>query len=329
MRSRARVRKARAALAAWTRTAAVTTAAFSLVATGAWAAWARVVPYVAGHDYFRLRSIRVSSDETRVQPQTLAEIAGLYDDASLWEVDPDAIRRTLSDASWVRKAEVTRHFPWQVNLTVSRRYPVAAAVAGNEAFLVDGEGVLFHEVEETTLPDLPYLTGWDASQGQAERAARLRALLGVLAQASDRRIEVSELHMGSGDTVWLYATGIKAAVRLGHPDDAAGALDRLALALRELGPLADRARLIDTDYPDRIVIRGADDKLPALLAAHTEKQAAGLTAVGQADSPQDSQNSQDAPGARAALLDQQGTQQDPRRTSRPADLTDPKVARRG
>jgi len=273
MRSRPRVRKARAALAATVRPTAVALAALTLVATGAWAAWARVVPYVARHDYFRLRTIRVSSDETRVPPQTLAEIAGLYDDASLWDVDPDNIRQTLRDASWVRQANVSRHFPWQVNLSVSRRYAVAAAVAGNKAFLVDREGVLFHEVEETAVPDLPYLTGWDAAPAQAEKAARLRALLGVLGEANTRQVEVSELHMGEDDAVWLYATGIKASVRLGNPDNAATGLDRLAIALAELGPLSDRARVIDTDYPDRIVIRGADDKLPALLAAHTEKAA--------------------------------------------------------
>jgi hypothetical protein len=71
--------------------------------------------------------------------------------------------------------------------------------------------------------------------------------------------------------VWLYATGIKAAVRLGAATRAATGLDRLAIALAELGPLADRARLIDTDYPGRIVIRGADDKLPAMLAVQTDK----------------------------------------------------------
>ena len=310
MRSRPRVRKARAALAVWTRRLAVSLAAVALVATGAWAAWARVVPYVAGHDYFRLRTVRVSSDETRVAPQTLAEIAGLYDDASLWDVDPDAIRETLRDASWVRQASVSRHFPWQVNLSVTRRYAVAAAVATGEAFLVDREGVLFHEVEEAPLPDLPFLTGWDVAPTQAEKAARLRSLLGVLAEASSRRIEVSELHMDADDAVWLYEDGVKASVRLGSPERAAIGLERLEIALAELGPLADRARVIDTDYPGRIVIRGADDKLPALLAAYTEKALAAPGAAGQAH------DSRDAGTVPPALHDQQGPK-------------DQKAARRG
>ncbi|MFN2427419.1 MAG: cell division protein FtsQ/DivIB [Candidatus Binatia bacterium] len=291
MRSRPRVRKARAAIATGLRRAALSAVALTLVAAGAWATWARAVPYVTGHDYFRLRTIRVSSDETRVTPQTLAEIAGLYEDASLWEVDPDSIRETLRDASWVRHAEVSRHFPWQVNLTVNRRYAVAAAVVTGRAFLVDGEGVLFQEVEKTALPDLPYLTGWDDCETQAERAARLRALLGVLDAANVRKIEVSELHMDADGSVWLYAAGIKASVRLGQVENTTDGLEKLAIALAELGPLAERARVIDTDYPGRIVIRGVDDKLPAMLAAHTEKVLAAQVAVGQASDPDDAATS--------------------------------------
>ena len=267
MKKRPRVRKAKATVASWIRPVAVFAATAVFATTGAWAAWDRVVPYVTDHDYFRLRTIRISSDETRVAPQNLAEIAGLYDDASLWDVDPDAIERTLSDASWVRDASVVRHFPWQVSLSVSRRQPVAATIAGGKAHLVDASGVLFHEIEEAAVPDLPYLTGWDAVPARAEQAERLRALLGVLEKASGRDIEVSELHMSEDGTVWLYATGIKASVRIGEAFRANTAFDRLAVALAELGPLADRARVIDTDYRDRIVIRGADDKLPAMLAA--------------------------------------------------------------
>lgn len=282
MRRGPRARKARAAVTAWVRPLITALSLSAVVATCAWAAWARVVPYVAHHDYFRLRAIRISSDETRVAPQTLAEIAGLYEDASLWDVDPDAIRRTLHDASWVRQARVSRHFPWQVSLAVSRRHGVAAAVASGKAYLVDKEGVLFREVEESSVPDLPYLTGWDEAPTHAESSARLRALLGVLDDAAGRSLDVSELHMDVDGTVWLYATGVKASVRLGDPARAGVGLDRLAIALAELGPVAERARVIDTDYPGRIVIRGVDDKLPTMLAAYSDRILAAREAAGQA-----------------------------------------------
>jgi cell division septal protein FtsQ len=283
MRRGPRARKARAAVAAWTGPLVRLSLAAVVLAWTCWAAYAHAVPYVARHDYFRLRSIRISSDETRVTPQALAEVAGLYDDESPWDVDPDRIRATLRDASWIKHAEVARHFPWQVSLSVSRRHAVAAAVATSKAYLVDEDGVLFHEIEQQSVADLPYLTGWDRAESHAEAAGRLRALLGVLDDASSRQVEVSELHMDDDGTVWLYGTTIKASVRLGDASRARIGLDRLAIALAELGPLADRARVIDTDYRDRIVIRGADDKLPAMLAAQTDKANAPQPAAGETE----------------------------------------------
>jgi cell division septal protein FtsQ len=270
VKSRPRVRKAKATVAGWSRPVAVFAVTAVATTGGALAAWSHLVPYITGNDYFRLRSIRISSDETRVTPQTLAEVAGLYDDESLWDIDPKAIRDTLREASWVHEANVARHFPWQVSLSVSKRHAVAAAIASGKSYLVDEDAVLFREVDQTSVPDLPYLTGWDSAPSHAEAAGRLRSLLGLLPEAARRKIEVSELHMDEDGSVWLYAVGVRASVRLGSVEKAPIGMDRLSIALKELGNLSERARLIDTDYRDRIVIRGADDKLPAMLAAETE-----------------------------------------------------------
>jgi cell division septal protein FtsQ len=260
------VRKATAAVAACSRALLLGSCAVALAAGGAWATAEHAFPYVTSHDYFRLRSIRVTSDETRVAPQVLAELGGLYDDTSLWNVDPEAVAAQLREMSWVREVRVARRFPWQVSLTVLRRHAVAATLADGEAWLVDDEGVLFREIGGTSAPDLPYLTGWEQPEVQAERAARLRNLLAALDLATERGIEVSELHMDDDGTVHLFASELQAAVRLGEPSHVATGLDRLALALAELGPLAEQARVIDTDLGDRIVVRGADHRLPALLA---------------------------------------------------------------
>ncbi len=282
MTSGPRARKARAALAAASRLATRSAIVGALVAVGGWTVWAHLLPWVQGHDYFRLRSIRISSDETRVAADSLAEVSGLYGDTSLWDVRPASIEATLRDASWVKQAEVSRHFPWQVSLSVTRRRGVAAAVADGKAWLVDADGVLFREVDDAGAPDLPYLSGWDEAPVQVEKAARLRTLVSLLDAAADHSVEVSELHMEADGTVWLYAAGLKASVRLGKAARAARGLDRMATALATLGPLADRARLIDVDYEDRIVIRGADDKLPVMMAAQAEKGLALRKGAGEA-----------------------------------------------
>lgn len=279
MKRRLGARRTRAFLAVAFRAGAVAAAASLAVVLGAWAALAHVAPYVRDHDYFRLRSIRIACDEPRVEPRTVAELAGLYDGVRLWDIDPARIAGSLGDQSWVRSAEVSRRFPWHVSVEVSRRRAAAATVAEGEVYLVDDDGVLFREFAAAPIADLPYLTGWDEAPVQAERAARLRSLLAVEDVAAARGVAVSELHIDVDGTVWLYGATAKAAVRLGPAASAEAAFDRLAVALNELGPLADRARLIDVDYPDRIVVRGADDKLPALMLARSERPSAPRAAA--------------------------------------------------
>ncbi|HYC54074.1 MAG TPA: cell division protein FtsQ/DivIB [Candidatus Binatia bacterium] len=284
MRLRPQVRKLKASLATWSRVALLALSTIVVLAAGTWTAVAHVVPYVTTNEYFRLRSVRIACDEPAVEPRALAEMAGLYDDTSLWQVDPAAIEGKLREQSWVHEAHVSRRFPWQVSMKVSRRRAVAAAVTDGRVYLVDRQGALFREVAGDAAPDLPYLSGWDQASVHAERAARLLTMLRALEKVLARSWDVSELHMDADGTLWLFAASLKASVRLGDVARVETALDNLRVAISELGPLADRARVIDVDYKDRIVIRGADDKLPALLAAQAERAEGGAAAMMRPDS---------------------------------------------
>ncbi|HYB99634.1 MAG TPA: FtsQ-type POTRA domain-containing protein [Candidatus Limnocylindrales bacterium] len=275
MRLRPHVRKLKASLATGSRLVLLAVSVLVVLAGGTWTALAHVVPYVTTNDYFRLRSIRIACDEPAVEPKALAEMAGLYDDTTLWQIDPAQIEDRIREQSWVDEVRVARRFPWQVSLKVSRRRAVAAAVTDGHVYLVDRQGALFREVKGSAAPDLPYLSGWDQAAVHAERAARLLTMLRALEKVTARSYDVSELHMDGDGTLWLFAAGMKASVRLGDAAHVETALDLLRVALSELGPLADRARVIDVDYKDRIVIRGADDKLPALMAAQAERAGNG------------------------------------------------------
>lgn|GEM_PF-1294578 len=237
----------------------------------AWATWAHVIPFVAGHEYFRLRSVRVACDNPSVQAGSLAELGGLYDDTSLWQIDPPAVEQRLGELSWVRQASVSRSFPWKVSVDVARRRAVAATVSREKVYLVDADGVLFQEVQPERAPDLAYLTGWDASEAQSERARRLRALMSVLEEAGRRSYRVSELHMDADAVIWMFTADMKAAIRLGTASRSSAAFERLAVALRELAPVVDELRSIDADYNDRVVVRGTDDKFPALVTARLDR----------------------------------------------------------
>ena len=286
MRLRPQVRKLKASLATWSRMALLSVSFLVVLVASAWAAVSQVVPYVTTNDYFRLRSIRIASDEPAVEPKAIAELAGLYDDATLWQIDPAAIESRIREQSWVDDVRVSRRFPWQVSMKISRRRAVAAVVTEGSVYLVDGQGALFRRVSGDHAPDLPYLSGWDQAAVHAERAARLLTMLRALEKVAARSWEVSELHMDADGTLWMFTSTLKASVRLGDVAHVETALDHLRVAISELGQLADRARVIDVDYKDRIVIRGADDKLPGLLAAAAEREnapALPVAASGAAD----------------------------------------------
>ncbi len=274
MRLKPQFRRLKAFLAAGGRVVAVAAGLLLAAGTVSWAAWAHVIPFVAGHEYFRLRSIRVACDNPSVQASALAELGGLYDGSSLWQIDPPAVEQRLREQSWVRQASVSRSFPWKVSVDVARRHAVAATISRNKVYLVDDDGVLFQEVEPERAPDLAYLTGWEDAPAQAERASRLRALLAVLAEANRRSYRVSELHMDADAVVWMFPADMKASVRLGSAWGVSAAFERLGFALKELAPVVDQLRSIDADYNDRVVVRGADDKFPALVTARVDRPAA-------------------------------------------------------
>lgn len=271
MRRRPKVRRLKAVLAAGGRVVALATGGLLVAGTATWAAWAHVLPFVADHDYFRLRSIRVACDNPTVQAGSLAELGGLYDDSSLWQIDPPAVEQRLREQSWVRSARVSRSFPWKVTVDVTRRRAVAATVSQGKVYLVDSAGVLFQEVQPEHTPDLAYLTGWDDALPQAERDSRMRALLAVLGEAGRRSYRVSQLHMDADAVVWMFLADIKASVRLGEAVTAAAAFDRLGAALEELAPVVDQLRSIDADYDDRVVVRGLDANFPALVTARLDR----------------------------------------------------------
>lgn len=295
MRLRPHARRFRAFLATGGRIVALAAVVLLAAGTVTWAAWTRVVPFVASHEYFRLRSIRVACDNPAVAADSLAEMGGLYDDSSLWDIDPPTVEQQLLQQSWVRHVHVARSFPWKVSVDVARRRAVAATIADGKVYLVDDNGALFQEVEPERTPDLTYLTGWEDAATQAERASRLRALLAILSETGRRSYKLSELHMDDGGVLWMFPTDLRASVRLGTPSRAPAALDRLAIALKELAPVADQIRSVDADYNDRVVVRGADEKFPALVTARLDRQPEHPVAATPA-SPSGSTTSTAAPG---------------------------------
>lgn len=241
------------------------------------------VPFVTHHDYFRLRTVRVSCDDPTVSPRALASVAGLWHDSTVWQVDPEAARKSIETVPWVEKASVVRHFPWQVTVEVSRRKAVAATLAGDGVFLVDASGAVFREPGEERAPDLPFVRGWNRSALRGERIERLRTLMGVVQDATAAGYTVSEVLVDDQGDYWFYPEEPRVAVALGRNPRSESYFERLSVALEALEGNLGLAREIDVAAPRGVVVRTESPAASQALAARL----AGVTAAGSADGKQE------------------------------------------
>jgi cell division protein FtsQ len=225
---------------------------------GAWAlhaAYFRVWPAIVTHPYFNLAAVRVRCDTDAVGPQKIAARAGLYAGTSLWELDTAAAEQALEKPRWVREAHVRRHFPDRVIVEVEERKPVAATPADDGLYLIDETGVIFTPEGRREHPDVPYLTGWQADDDEAERARRLRVLLRIARAAEDAGIAVSQVDVDRNDVYWLFPERRRVSVRLGDGAEAERKLPRLRAALAKVPEAGVAVTEIDASFRDRLVLR--------------------------------------------------------------------------
>lgn len=243
--------------------------------------FAVAVPFVTTHDYFRLRTVRVSCDDPSVNPSVLASLAGLWHDTTLWQVAPDEIRDAIEAIPWVKSVAVERRFPWQVTVQVTRRQAVAATLVGDGVFLIDSEGAVFLEPGEQASPDLPFVRGWNQSALHGERVARLRTLMEIVGDAQDAGYAVSEVAVDTQGDYWFYPEQPRVAVALGRTPRAEPYFERLTTALAALEGNLELASEIDVAAPRGVVIRTTSAVASKALAARLAG-AMPLPAVGQA-----------------------------------------------
>ncbi len=226
-----------------------------------------VVPFVRGHEYFRLRTVRVTCDHPAVSPRALASIAGLWNDATIWDVDVADAEAALEDIPWVADATVARRFPWQVSVHVHRRHAIAATLVGDGVFLVDGEGAVFRDPAGTNPPDLVFVRGWNETPRRGERLARLRRSLALAHAAEEAGYKVSEVAVDAGGTFWLYPETPRIAVALGANPDPEAIVRRFDQTLARLEGNLELAEQIDLGWSRQVVVRTRGEAARKVLAA--------------------------------------------------------------
>lgn len=176
------------------------------------------------HPYFALDEI-VIQHRGHVADAVVREASGLRIGMSIWDVDVEAVQRSLERLPWVRSARVTRRLPGRVTIRM-REYRPAAIVrlAGAAAPLhyVATNGRIFAPVGEIDGRDLPYVTGLDPARVVAGSAIHeLRAAMHALHVAAQYRSAigvVSEVHVDAERGLTLMPMRPAIPIELGWGD---------------------------------------------------------------------------------------------------------------
>ncbi len=213
---------------------------------------------------FALSTITVEGN-VRADAGEVSRLAGLWEGQNLFLLDVPAARRAAEGHPWVRSADVTRHFPQAVSITVEEHEPAAVATLG-DLYLVDRDGTPFKRLTVGDELDLPLITGVTREQyvERPEQAAQLfrRALetidaytealdearassRGTGTKSADGDLDaVSELQLRGDELTLVTRGGVEIRIGLALSEDK---LERLARVRAELGRRGLTAEVIHLD----------------------------------------------------------------------------------
>jgi cell division protein FtsQ len=193
--------------------------------------------------WLTVRTIEVSGLQTLSREQVLAA-AAIELDRPLARLDPSAVRSRVEALPRVRLAQVHRHWPRTVALTVVERQAAAVVRVGRSYRLVDPDGVAFATVATRPAAVPVVVTARQAQSSAEPSAAALRAaieVLGALPPAVSER--VTAVSAGTPDAITLGLAG-GVTVMWGSAEASARKAEVLGALMRL------KAKVYDVSAPD-------------------------------------------------------------------------------
>jgi cell division protein FtsQ len=96
---------------------------------------------VAASPLFHVRDLHVRGNR-HLSESEIVRLAGIGSDANLLTVRPNRVLRGLARSPWVRTAQVRRHLPWTLIVTVEERFPVAWVRQTDGVAVIAADGIV-------------------------------------------------------------------------------------------------------------------------------------------------------------------------------------------
>jgi cell division protein FtsQ len=162
--------------------------------------------------------------------------ADIPEGTPLITVDLDSLRRRVLTVPQIATAEVSRHWPNAVVITVTQRRPMAVTMANGSLYLLDDTGFPYLKVSRSQVPD-GLLTIALATPGRADPST-LAALAVIEAVKAPVRAAVTSVSARSAYDVELQLRDGRSVI-WGSPDDGARKMQILPAALSRPGRVYD------------------------------------------------------------------------------------------
>ena len=197
---------------------------------------------------------------SRATESELVRMGGLANGQNLWTLDAADVARAMTTHPWVRRVDITRHFPHSVAVRVVEHIP-AAMVVLQDLYLLDEQGEPFKRITAADTVDLPLVTGLGRDaymRDPAKTVEKFRTALGLARayEASDAAHgeKLSEVRVERDGAVLV--TGLGQEVRLGDgaTDEKLVRLGRVRGELSRRGLLARTIRLDNRTRPGWVAV---------------------------------------------------------------------------
>lgn len=111
-----------------------------------------------GSDFFQITAIKIDGCR-RTSKKDILDISGMDIHTNLLALNIEKVRVRVEAHDWIESAEIDRHWPNRLEITVKERSPVAIAHLENGFYYMDHTGVAFVKVLPPEDMDFPVITG--------------------------------------------------------------------------------------------------------------------------------------------------------------------------
>lgn len=217
---------------------------------------------VTQSDYFRTEKIKIKGN-LKLSPQQVLDQAGIRSGDNLLALNLHLVRERLLANPWIDEAQVVREIPETIVISVQEHHPLARVDLG-KIFLMNTDGRIFKEAEETDAEALPLITGIEYADISLEEngvSKNIQAIIKVLDISKCSRSpivfdQLDRIHLDSEMGITLTLKENELLINLGF-DDYEQKFSRFKQLRRLLQSKKNwhGFKAVDLNNPERVVVQ--------------------------------------------------------------------------